>query len=77
MNDLYEDMRVLNALYEELCWDWEDDLQFSIEGDRIVITNKGLQRDKLTKQYYYENLQSPNRTGTRQVDYIEKVYEFV
>ena len=49
MNELYEDMRVLNALYEELCWDWEDDLQFSIEGDRIVITNKGLQRDKLTK----------------------------
>ena len=63
-NDLYEDMRVLNALYEELCWDWEDDIQFIIEGDRIVISNKSLQTDKLAKQYYYENLQSPDRTGT-------------
>lgn len=44
-SDLYEDMRVLNALYEELCWDWEDELQFSIEGDRIVITNKNLQKE--------------------------------
>ena len=48
-NDLYEDMRVINALYEELCWDWEDDIQFSIEGDRIVISNKSLQTDKLAK----------------------------
>ena len=47
MNDLYEDMRVLNALYEELCWDWEDGLQFSIEGDRIVVTNKSLQKEKV------------------------------
>lgn len=44
-SDLYEDMRVLNALYEELCWDWEDELQLSIEGDRIVITNKNLQKE--------------------------------
>jgi len=45
-NDLYEDMRVLNALYEELCWDWEDDLQFMIEGDRIVIRNKTIEDEK-------------------------------
>tara|TARA_B100001287_G_scaffold240137_1_gene214417 strand:- start:462 stop:623 length:162 start_codon:yes stop_codon:yes gene_type:complete len=38
-NDLYEDMRILNSLYEELMWDHDDELQFSIEGDKIVITN--------------------------------------
>ena len=45
--DLWEDITTLNALYEELCWDWEDDLQFSIEGDRIVVTNKSLQKEKV------------------------------
>tara|TARA_B100000287_G_scaffold278295_1_gene262231 strand:- start:1836 stop:1976 length:141 start_codon:yes stop_codon:yes gene_type:complete len=37
--DLWEDMDRLNTLYEELCWDHEDELQFTIEGDKIVITN--------------------------------------
>lgn len=45
-NDLYEDMRVLNALYEELCWDWDDDLQFMIDGDRIVIRNKSIEDEE-------------------------------
>ena len=38
-NDLWEDMATLNTLYEELCWDHDDDLMFTIEGDRIVIRN--------------------------------------
>ncbi len=42
-NDLYEDMRILNSLYEELLWDHEDDLQFSIEGDRIIVRNVTLE----------------------------------
>ncbi len=42
-NDLYEDMRILNSLYEELMWDHEDDLQFSIEGDRIIVRNVTLE----------------------------------
>tara|TARA_B100000900_G_C20198975_1_gene561036 strand:- start:244 stop:360 length:117 start_codon:yes stop_codon:yes gene_type:complete len=32
-------MKVLNSLYQELMWDNEDELQFRIEGDRIVIRN--------------------------------------
>ena len=44
-NDLYEDMGILNSLYEELMWDHEDELQFSIEGDKIVITNKSINYD--------------------------------
>jgi hypothetical protein len=37
--DLWEDMDRLNALYEELCWEHDEDLQFTIVGDKIVITN--------------------------------------
>ncbi len=39
-NDLYDDMRRLNALYEELMWSHDDELQFIIENGRIVILNK-------------------------------------
>ena len=38
-NDLWHDMKVLNSLYEELMWDTEDDIQFRIEDERIVIRN--------------------------------------
>ena len=37
-NDLYEDMRILYSLYEDLIWDTNDDFQFSIEDGKIVIT---------------------------------------
>ncbi len=41
VNDLYEDMERLNALYEELCWDNDVPLEFSIatndEGPFIKI----------------------------------------
>ena len=39
-NDLWGDMRRLNALYEELMWDHTDELEFIIENGRIVIFNK-------------------------------------
>ena len=39
-NDLYDDMRRLNALYEALMWSNDDELQFIIENGRIVILNK-------------------------------------
>ena len=39
-NDLYDDMRRLNALNEELMWSNDDELQFIIENGRIVILNK-------------------------------------
>ena len=38
--DLWDDMNKLNSLYEELCWDHRDYLEFSIEGNKIVIRNK-------------------------------------
>jgi len=38
-NALWEDMRRLNALYEELLWPPDDNLTMMIEGDHIVIRN--------------------------------------
>ena len=38
-NDLWHDMEVLNSLYQELMWDNDDEIQFRIEDERIVIRN--------------------------------------
>ena len=42
INDLYQDMDRLNALYEELMWPNDDVLEFvaDYENDRIIIKNK-------------------------------------
>ena len=42
-NQLYEDMERLNALYEELCWDHDDELIFTHDGKQILIYNKTIQ----------------------------------
>ena len=41
-NDLWEDMATLNSLYEELCWDAMDILEFSpdYKNNCIIIRNK-------------------------------------
>ena len=39
-NQLYEDMEKLNALYEELCWDHDDELIFTHDGKEVIIYNK-------------------------------------
>jgi len=42
INDLYQDMERLNALYEELMWPHDVDLEFSAdyENNRIIISIK-------------------------------------
>ncbi len=42
VNDLWEDMDRLNALYEELMWDNDDVLEMvaDYKNDRIIIKNK-------------------------------------
>ena len=42
VNDLYEDMERLNALYEELMWPHDVELDFSAdyENNRIIISLK-------------------------------------
>ena len=39
-NALYDDMAKLNALYEELCWDHDDELVFTHDGKRVMIYNE-------------------------------------
>ena len=38
--DLWDDMSSINAMYEELMWDHDDELEFIMENGRIVIYNK-------------------------------------
>ena len=40
--DLYQDMEKLNALYGELCWDHDEQLDFTADykNDRIIIRRK-------------------------------------
>ena len=47
--DLYEDMRRLNSLYEELCWDNSDILEFTPDYDNncIIIRNKTMDEEQL------------------------------
>jgi len=42
-NQLYEDMQKLDDMYEELLWHPDDELQFSHDGEKIIITNKTLE----------------------------------
>ena len=39
-NARYRDMEKLNALYEELCWDPDDELVFTHENGQVIIYNK-------------------------------------
>ena len=44
---LWRDMQKLDDMYEELLWHPDDELQFTHDGERIIITNKTLEnRDK-------------------------------
>ena len=36
-NALYDDMEKLNALYQELCWDHDDELVFTHDGKRVIV----------------------------------------
>ena len=37
---LWEDIAKLDALYEELCWDPDDELVFTHNGSQVIIINK-------------------------------------
>ena len=52
VNDLWEDMARLNMLYEELCWDHRDVLEFvpDYTEDVIIIRNKTRRESGLDEQ---------------------------
>ena len=43
---LWEDMQKLDDLYEELLWDPDDELQFTHDGERVLIINRTQQLAK-------------------------------
>jgi hypothetical protein len=45
-NQLYEDMQKLDDLYEELLWHPDDELQFTHDGEKIIIINKTVESKK-------------------------------
>ena len=51
LNDLWEVMDRLNAMYEELMWDHMDLLEFvpDYENDRIIIKNKSREMNRNKK----------------------------
>ena len=46
-NDLWQDMETLNTLYEELCWDVNDCLEFvpDYKNNRIIIVNRTMEQN--------------------------------
>ena len=49
-DQLYIDMQKLDDLYEELLWDPDDELQFTHDGHKIIITNKTQENKQWTKK---------------------------
>ena len=43
---LWQDIQKLDDLYEELLWDPDDELQFTHDGQKIIITNKTQENNK-------------------------------
>jgi len=43
---LYQDMQKLDDMYEELLWHPDDELQFTHDGERIIIINTTLENKK-------------------------------
>ena len=43
---LWEDIQKLDDLYEELLWDPDDELQFTHDGQKIIITNKTQEKEQ-------------------------------
>ena len=52
-SDMYQDMKKLNMLYEEMCWDNDDILEFypNYENNTIIIRNKSMDEDMISGSY--------------------------
>ena len=44
-NQLWEDIQKLDDLYNELMWHHEAELQFTHDGNRVIIINKTLEQN--------------------------------
>ena len=53
---LWQDIQKLDDMYEELLWHPDDELQFTHDGEKIIITNKTLE----DKQMFNEKAEKLN-----------------
>ena len=49
-SDMYQDMIKLNMLYEEMCWDNSDIIEFypDYDNNTIIIRNKSMDEDMIS-----------------------------
>ena len=49
-SDMYQDMKKLNMLYEEMCWDNEDIIEFypDYDSNTIIIRNKTMDEEMIS-----------------------------
>ena len=52
-SDMYQDMKKLNMLYEEMCWDNDDIIEFYLDYDSntIIIRNKTMDEEMISGYY--------------------------
>ena len=52
-SDMYQDMMRLNMLYEEMCWDNDDIIEFypDYDNNTIIIRNKTMDEDMISGEY--------------------------
>ena len=52
-SDMYQDMKKLNMLYEEMCWDNDDIIEFypDYDSNTIIIRNKTMDEEMISGQY--------------------------
>ena len=52
-SDMYQDMKKLNMLYEEMCWDNDDIIEFypDYDSNTIIIRNKTMD-EQMVDGYY-------------------------
>ena len=62
-SDMYQDMQKLNMLYEEMCWDTEDIIEFypDYDSNTIIIRNKTMD-DEMVNGLYVRIYSTSHRT---------------
>ena len=48
-SDMYQEMKKLNMLYEEMCWDYDDIIEFypDYDSNTIIIRNKTMDEEMI------------------------------
>ena len=78
---LWRDMQKLDDLYEELLWEPDDDLQFTHDGEKVLIINRTKGLDKTLIIRYHNTVAHKPQYTSEKYNYVfrisqEKVWQF-